>query len=126
VISAADDPGRIGVSAYRAYTYFHIPMVGGIIVVAAADELTIAHPSDGVTVPTTALILGGPALYLVGSTLFKLALWNRLPRSRLIAICALVALVPVGARAGGCRLFGAGAPRRRNTGTFALSAGIVP
>jgi low temperature requirement protein LtrA len=92
VISAADDPGRIGISAY---TYFHIPMVAGIIVVAAADELTIAHPSDGVTVATTALILGGPALYLVGSALFKLALWDRLPRSRLIAICALGALVPV-------------------------------
>jgi len=92
VISAASDPGRIGVSAY---TYFHIPMVAGIIVVAAADELTIAHPSDGVTVATTALILVGPALYLVGNALFKWALWDRLPRSRLVAICALVALVPV-------------------------------
>ena len=92
VISAADDPGRIGVSAY---TYFHIPMVAGIIVVAAADELTIAHPGDGATSATTALILGGPALYLVGNALFKWTLWDRLPRSRLVAVCALVALVPV-------------------------------
>jgi low temperature requirement protein LtrA len=71
VISAASDPGRIGVSAY---TYFHIPMVAGIIAAAGADELTIAHPTDEATVATTALILGGPALYLVGNAMFKWAL----------------------------------------------------
>jgi low temperature requirement protein LtrA len=92
VISAASDPGRIGVSAY---TYFHIPMVAGIIAAAGADELTIAHPTDEATVATTALILGGPALYLVGNAMFKWALWDRLPRSRLVAICALAALVPL-------------------------------
>jgi low temperature requirement protein LtrA len=92
VMSAASDPGGLGVWAYH---YFHIPMVVGIVVVAAADELTIAHPTDEPTVATTALILGGPALYLVGNALFKRALWDHLPRSRLIAICALVALVPV-------------------------------
>jgi low temperature requirement protein LtrA len=92
VISAAGDPGRLGV---LAYTYFHIPMVAGIIAAAGADELTIAHPTDEATVATTALILGGPALYLVGNALFKWALWDRLPRSRLVAICALAALVPL-------------------------------
>ena len=92
VMSAASDPGGLGVWAYH---YFHIPMVVGIVVVAAADELAIAHPTDEPTVATTALILGGPALYLVGNALFKRALWDHLPRSRLIAICALVALVPV-------------------------------
>jgi len=92
VISAASDPGRIG--GFSAYTYFHIPMVAGIIAAAGADELTIAHPGDGAMSATTALILGGPALYLVGNALLKWALWDRLPRSRLVAICALIALVP--------------------------------
>ena len=89
VISAASDPGRLGVSAY---TYFHIPMVAGIIAAAGADELTIAHPTNEATVEA-ALILGGPAFYLAGNALFKWALWDRLPRSRLVAICALAALV---------------------------------
>ena len=35
------DPGRLGLTAY---TYFHIPMVAGVIAAAAADELTLAHP----------------------------------------------------------------------------------
>lgn len=72
-------------------------MVAGIIAAAGADELTIAHPGDRVTAATTALILGGPALYLAGNALFKWALWGHLPRSRPVAICALVALVPVAA-----------------------------
>jgi low temperature requirement protein LtrA len=70
-------------------------MVAGIIVAAAADEQTIAHPGDPATVATAALILGGPTLYLVGHILFKWALWRHVLRSRLLAVAALVALVPV-------------------------------
>ena len=92
VMSAASDPGRLGVTAY---TYFHIPLVAGIIVAAAGDELAIAHPSDPATVASTALILGGPALYLIGNALFKWAVWGAVPRTRLIAGGALAALVPV-------------------------------
>jgi hypothetical protein len=49
--------------------------VEGIILIAA-DELMIVHPSAEPTVPTTAVILGGLVLYLVGNTLFKRALWE--------------------------------------------------
>ncbi len=94
MISSASDPGRI---ALTAYTYCHIPMVAGIIVAAAADEQTIAHPGEPATVATAALILGGPTLYLVGHILFKWALWRHVLRSRLLALAALVALVPVAA-----------------------------
>jgi low temperature requirement protein LtrA len=92
MISAAPDPGRLGLTAY---TFFHPPLVAGIIVAAAADELTIAHPADEATVATTSLILGGPVLYLVGNALFSWALWDYVPRSRLVAIGALAALAPV-------------------------------
>ena len=49
VIAAADDPGRRGRSDY---TYFHAPMVAGIIATVVADELTIAHPGSDVTAGT--------------------------------------------------------------------------
>jgi low temperature requirement protein LtrA len=92
IIARSDDPGRLGRSAY---SYFHIPMIAGIIVAAAADEELIAHPLDPATVETAALLLGGPALYLAGNALFKWSLWGYVPRSRIVAIAALAALVPV-------------------------------
>lgn len=92
VIAAAADPGRLGLSAY---TFAHIPIVTGIIDVAAADAVTLANPNDAATVTSAALILGGPILYLAGMTLFKRILWGIVPRSRLVAIGALAALVPL-------------------------------
>ncbi len=45
---------------------------------------------------TIATVLGGPALFLVGHVLFKRALLGVLSVARLVAIAALVALVPLG------------------------------
>ncbi len=92
-IGLAGDPGRLGRSAY---TYFHVPMVAGIIVTAVADELTIAHPGGRPNAAITAVVLGGPALFLAGHTLFKRAVFGQLSASRLVAILALTALIPVG------------------------------
>nr|WP_315183736.1 low temperature requirement protein A [uncultured Albidiferax sp.] len=59
-----------GRQARVAYTYMHILIVAGIIVCAVADELVLAHP-DHADNPALVAILGGPALYLLGTALFK-------------------------------------------------------
>jgi low temperature requirement protein LtrA len=87
------DPGRQG---RIAYTYLHLPIVAGIIVGAVADELVLAHP-DHADAGAAAAILGGPALYLVGTSLFK---WvtnaRRLPPfSHLVGLGCLLALAPL-------------------------------
>jgi low temperature requirement protein LtrA len=92
VISAASDPGRLGVTAY---TYAHVPMIAGIIVSAAAAELAIDHPSEQVSAATAAVILGGPVLYLLGQAWFKWAVWQHVPSTRFVGLLALVALVPL-------------------------------
>ena len=91
-IATAADPGRLGVIAY---TYFHILIVAGIIVAAAGYELAIAHPGNQLDVATACLVLGGPALFLVGQALFKRAVWGQVPLSRLAPIGAVLALIPV-------------------------------
>jgi low temperature requirement protein LtrA len=91
-ITQTVDPGWLAVSAY---SFFHLPMVAGIIMVAGGDELTIAHPTEPVSSAELALILGGPAVYLVGNALFNRALSGTLPWSRLVAIAVLVALMPL-------------------------------
>src|SRR5918998_41382 len=39
IIITSEDPGRM---ARSAYTYFHLPMIAGIIAIAAADEFIVA------------------------------------------------------------------------------------
>jgi low temperature requirement protein LtrA len=48
-ISSSEDPGRL---ARSAYTYFHLPMIAGILAFAAADELTVAPPGEHGTILT--------------------------------------------------------------------------
>jgi low temperature requirement protein LtrA len=92
-LASAADPGRL---ARSAYTYFHLPMVAGIIAVAAADEFTVAHPGDRGTPASVALTLGGTMLFLAGHALFKRAVFHQLPGSHLVAMLVLAVLVPVG------------------------------
>jgi low temperature requirement protein LtrA len=93
-IAMSDDPGRLGRSAY---TYFHLPMVAGIILTAVADEKVIAHPTGHGSLGVTAVTLGGPALFLAGHLLFKWVVFGRLSVPRLVAIVVLAALIPLGA-----------------------------
>ena len=64
--------------------------------VAAADVLTVAHPGDRATAALVTLALGGTALFLAGHALFKWAIFGVLSWLRVVAIAALIALVPVG------------------------------
>jgi low temperature requirement protein LtrA len=72
-ITHSSDPGRQG---RTGYTYMHTLIVAGIIVCAAADELVLMHPEHASDAGLTA-ILGGPALYLGGSALFKWVMNDR-------------------------------------------------
>ena len=92
-LSRADDSGRL---ARDAYTYLHIPIVAGIIVVAVADEVVIAHPGASPSGAELAVILGGPVLYLVGHTLFRLRMIHNVSRKRVVAAIAILALAPLG------------------------------
>jgi low temperature requirement protein LtrA len=73
-----------GELARAAYTYAHIPIVGGIILSAVGDEVLLAHPTGHTEPPHAAAILGGPALFLVGSILFNRMMCGTFPRSHLV------------------------------------------
>ena len=96
-IASSDDPGRM---ARSGYTYIHLLIVAGIIVVAVGDELVLHHPGghDGHTdISTAAAIVGGPALYLIGNALFKRLSTSNLPLSHLVGLGLLAALAPAAA-----------------------------
>ena len=91
-IANARDPGRL---ARLVYTYIHLLPVAGIVVTAVADEMVLAHPQGHGSGIATAAILGGTALYLLGSLLFRWTIGGQLPRSCLLGLLALAALLPL-------------------------------
>jgi low temperature requirement protein LtrA len=93
IIGYSEDPGLLALSAY---TYFHLPMVAGIIAIAAADELTVAHPGEHGTPASITLTLGGTALFLAGQALFEWAVFGVMSWSGVAAIAVLIALTPLG------------------------------
>jgi low temperature requirement protein LtrA len=91
-ITHAEDPGRL---ARLAYTYLHLPIVGGIILTAVANELLLTHPDEDGTRLDLAVVIGGPLLFLVGNLLFKRAIAGRWPLSHLVGVALFVAATPV-------------------------------
>ena len=91
-IAHSADPGRV---ARAVYTYFHIPIVAGIVVCAVADEITIKHPGGHMELNAAATLLGGPALYLAGNIFFKRASARYYPLSHLVGLGALLLLTPI-------------------------------
>jgi low temperature requirement protein LtrA len=86
LIAHPSDPGRI---ARLAYTYIHLLMVAGIILTAVGDEKILAHPSGHTEFEVALVILGGPALFLVGHWLFKRAIIGRFVWAHVAAVVAL-------------------------------------
>ena len=89
MISKSEQSGRV---ARLAYTYLHLPIVAGIILAAVADELVLKHPDGHSDLKTVLSAIGGPAVFLVGTILFKYAIRGFFQLSHLIGIIALVAL----------------------------------
>jgi low temperature requirement protein LtrA len=81
--------------ARDSYSYLHLPMIGGIVLLALGIKKTLAgvdHTLD--TIPAVALC-GGVALYLLGHIAFRLRNVHTLNRQRLAAACACFALIPL-------------------------------
>jgi low temperature requirement protein LtrA len=91
--SAGDDRVRI---ARDSYSYLHLPIVAGIVLVALGVKKTLAHVDEPLaTVPSVALF-GGIALYYAGHLGFRLRNTRTLNRPRLTALAVCLALIPVG------------------------------
>ena len=89
-ISQSDDPGR---TARLGYTYLHLLIVAGIVACAVGDELSLGHPRATAQTAQIAVLLGGPALYLLGNALFKKSVNDtNFPLSHLVGLGLLALL----------------------------------
>jgi low temperature requirement protein LtrA len=81
--------------ARDAYSYLHLPMVAGIVLVALGIKKTLAHVGDPLeTIPAVALC-GGVALYLLGHNAFRLRDVRSVSVPRLVVAVLCCALIPV-------------------------------
>lgn len=85
------DPGRIG-------SYFHlvhVVVIAGIIATAVGSDLFIAHPDGHMEAKYAAVLIGGPAIYVAGNSVYKRVVYGSFPLSHLAGLIMLAALVPL-------------------------------
>ena len=81
--------------ARDAYSYLHLPMVAGIILVALGIKKTLEDVGDPLgTIPAVALC-GGVALYLLGHNAFRLRDIGSVSVPRLVVTVLCCGLIPV-------------------------------
>jgi low temperature requirement protein LtrA len=85
----SDEPVQV---ARYGYTYVHVVLVLGVVLVAVADELVLAHPLEGTSGLTPLLVYGGAAIYLVGNLWFKKSTGTFPLASHMVGILPLAAL----------------------------------
>jgi low temperature requirement protein LtrA len=82
--------------ARDSYSYLHLPMIAGIVLVALGVKKTLGDVDEPLkTIPSVALF-GGVALYYVGHVGFRLRNVGSLNRQRLLAVVVCLALIPLG------------------------------
>lgn len=72
-----------------AYTWFHAPIVGGVITAAAAAEEALLHPSDPLHLEFRIMLAAGLALYLGGIAIAVFRSFRVVAYERLIGIGVL-------------------------------------
>jgi low temperature requirement protein LtrA len=81
--------------AMHSYSYLHLPLIAGIVLVGLGLKTTLDHVDEELaTVPAVALC-GGAALYLLGLVAVIRRATGYLFRRRTIGTVALLALIPV-------------------------------
>jgi low temperature requirement protein LtrA len=96
--ATAEERGQIG---RDIYTYLHLPVVAGIVLVAVGDELVIGHPTDALHDSGALIALGAPALFLAGLMACAARIGQAQSVPRAVVVIALLAAVPLAAVADG-------------------------
>jgi len=81
--------------ARDSYSYLHLPMIAGIILIALAIKKTVAHVDEPLKIVPAVALFGGIALYYAGHIAFRLRNMGSVNRQRMVAALASLALIPL-------------------------------
>ena len=93
---AAIPDDRRGWVAVQSFGYWHLPMLLGIITLAACLKDAIGHTHDPLDLAHALLLSGGAALFLAGDVLFRRTLAIGLGHLRATAAALALATIPLG------------------------------
>jgi low temperature requirement protein LtrA len=93
--------------ARDAYTYLHVVIVAGILLSAVGDEIVIAHPTDELSAAELAVLVAGPAVYLLSQAALRLRISGKFSARRIGGALACLAVAPIGAFAPALSIAGA-------------------
>jgi low temperature requirement protein LtrA len=80
--------------ARDSYSYLHLPMVAGIVLVALGLKKALEHVDDPLKLEPAVALLGGTALYLLAHVAFRWRNVHRFSVQRVLAAVLLAAFVP--------------------------------
>lgn len=81
-----------GPVARDVYTYLHLPVALGIVLVAVALEEVVAHPADPLTLALRGVLAVGLLLFLGGMVAIEWRAMGRIPSTWIAALAVLVLL----------------------------------
>jgi low temperature requirement protein LtrA len=82
--------------ARDSYSYIHLLMIAGIVLIALGMKVTIGHHDEHLHAEPAFALLGGIAIYLIGLVAFRYRHIHTLNRHRLGRALVLLRLIPVG------------------------------
>src|SRR5436190_2003955 len=93
---ASATPGREQNSMARdSYSFLHLPMVAGIVLIALGMKKTLAHVDHDLDVVPAAALFGGMALYLIAHVAFRYRDLRTINRQRLVTAGLVPVLIPL-------------------------------
>ena len=92
----AADPARQARLAIDAFGYWHLPILLGVIAIAATLKRASGHPFDELTAAEALMLGGGAAAFLFGEGVFRRMLAIGRSRGRTTAAIVALATIPLG------------------------------
>lgn len=85
-----DEPQDRGLFARDVYTYGHLPIIAGIVLIAAALEEITLHPGDSLGVPFRWMLYGGLVLYFGGVAVSVWRAFRAIAHERIVGLALMV------------------------------------
>jgi low temperature requirement protein LtrA len=83
------------VTARDSFSFLHLPLVAGIVLLALGVKKTLEHVDDELKLIAAIGLCGGVALYLVADVAFRRRCLGLLERPRLVAAAVCAATLPL-------------------------------